>query len=326
MRKVIHIIIKIWSVLFLIGKIVTIPYRYGVWRPLRWFFRSWFGRFIKNMAIKLLGIVVIFGVVGVIFGHSEMVKDVSRFVPKFNCPPLVGSVPGIGGFCMSEFEAAMAEDDFEENILELHEGERPHNFFGDEEEKERVEPVSVKDFLDPTPAPEITDDGLPKCERCMARLVDRDGDRGVIDGDTLRVEYAGVEFKFRLRGIDAYEINQTCGEGEAEWQCGAESRAGLVGKLSWSEFVYFTYEADGKYHKPSHDRYVVDIFDDRYAQFRVGESMVMDGFAEPLPDFLREGERETLAGYHKDAKARFMGVYREGQTVMSPRAYRRLNN
>lgn len=45
----------------------------------------------------------------------------------------------------------------------------------------------------------------------------------VIDGDSLRI--SGVEV--RLRGIDAPELSQTCGQGKAQAPCGRDSRQAL---------------------------------------------------------------------------------------------------
>ena len=270
----------------------------------------------------LMGFVLVPMLIGMVSLRSDMASAFVRLIPKFECMPVIHMVPDSGAFCMSETEAAVANLDFDENIVELHEGTRPYNFFGDEEEERK--PATPEATPVPTPTPDVSDGGLPKCNRCPAQLVDRKGDRGIIYGDTLRVEYSGHEFKFRLWGVDAYEMGQQCGAPDNLRDCGAESRGALMGILSWSDWVYFTYDADGKYHKPSHDRFVVDVFVGEHDPYRVGESLVMDGYAVPSPDFLRGDEKDLLLGYHEDAKARSMGVYRPGEPEPAdPRDYRR---
>lgn len=309
MQKVINAIVKIWGILFFIGKIVTIPYRYLVWRPVRWFFRTWVGRSIQVMAMRLVFVGMVLMGIGIWFGHSEMAGQYGSMIPKFGCPSLVNSVPGVRTFCMSEAEAAVANLDFDENLIEKFEGRenRPTNFFAEEEE-ERA-PATPDSTPVPTPTPVIFDGELPKCELCEARLVDVNGDRGVIDGDTLRIEYSGHEFKLRLRGVDAYEMDQQCGTSDYSWQCGRDSRNGLVGMLE-GDFVYFTYEADGKYHKPSHDRFVADVFRNNYEGMRFGALLVEGGYAVPASDFLRSDEKAWFAEAHEFAKTNSWGVYR----------------
>lgn len=324
MQKVISAIVNIWAVLFFIGKIVTAPYRYLVWRPLRWFARTWVGRSIQVMVMRLVFVVIVLMGIGIWFGHSEMAGQYGNMIPKFGCPSLVNSVPGVSAFCMSETEAAVVNLDFDENIVELHEGKRPPNFFGNEEEQAQAPAESDEPSAPaPTPMPAIVAGDLPECELCEAKLVDRNGDRGVIDGDTLRIEYSGQEFKLRLRGVDAYELDQQCGAAEYRWECGQESRSGLVGMLE-GEYVYFTYEADGKYHKPSHDRFVADVFRNNYEGLRFGALLVEGGYAVPASDFLRSGEQKDFQTMHEFAKTNSWGVYRQGQPIPEePRAYRR---
>lgn len=326
MQKIINAIAKIWGILFFIGKIVTIPYRYLVWRPVRWFFRTWVGRSIQVMAMRLVFVGLVLMGIGIWFGHSDMAGQYGNMIPKVGCPSLVNSVPGVRTFCMSETEAAVMNLDFDENIIGTpYVGERPHNFFGNEEEERPQAPEVVDELATPvpTPMPATADGALPKCELCKASLVDVNGDRGVIDGDTLRIEFSGQEFKLRLRGVDAYEMDQQCGTPDYSWQCGRDSRNGLVGMLE-GDFVYFTYEADGKYHKPSHDRFVADVFRNNYEGMRFGALLVEGGYAVPAPDFLRSGEKAWFAEAHEFATTNSIGVYRQGQPIPEePRAYRR---
>lgn len=54
------------------------------------------------------------------------------------------------------------------------------------------------------------------------------GQATAIDGDSLRL--GGVEI--RLTGIDAPELAQTCGNGEAELACGQDARRALASRVS----------------------------------------------------------------------------------------------
>ena len=326
MQKVINAIVKIWAVLFFIGKIVTIPYRYLVWRPMRWFFRTWVGRSIQVMAMRLVFIGLVLMGIGIWFGHSDMAGQYGDMIPKFGCPSLVNSVPGVGTFCMSETEAAVVNLDFDENIIGTpYVGERPHNFFSNEEEERPQAPEVVDELATPVPTsmPDMVDGGLPKCELCKASLVDVNGDRGVIDGDTLRIEFSGQEFKLRLRGVDAYEMDQQCGTPDYSWQCGRDSRNGLVGMLE-GDVVYFTYEADGKYHKPSHDRFVADVFRNPHEGLSLSFLLVEGGYARLLEEFIRPGDLASYRKAQKFAEEHRLGAYRQGQPIPEePRAYRR---
>lgn len=55
----------------------------------------------------------------------------------------------------------------------------------------------------------------------------------VIDGDSLKIRHDGAVLDIRLRGIDAVEYRQDCGEprDERRWACGREAR-GTLERLS----------------------------------------------------------------------------------------------
>jgi endonuclease YncB( thermonuclease family) len=56
--------------------------------------------------------------------------------------------------------------------------------------------------------------------RVTGILTSETGNARAIDGDSLRIG----EKEFRLHGIDAPELHQTCGGDDGEWPCGREAR------------------------------------------------------------------------------------------------------
>lgn len=319
MRKIINSVKTLWAILFFAGVVVTWPVRKLVWKPLRFALRcAGFGfRLIRRIIGFVIGLAILAYMVPMAWGFAERLE----MTPDIGCPGFVVSLPKVGEFCDAYQAAGNLDEDFDENIVQVWEGgPRPSIF------RETARPApEAETAVVATPTPETVAGTLPKCDRCKAELVDVGGDRGVIDGDTVRILYGSHEFKLRLRGVDAYEMGQMCGPKGGERDCGRVSRDGLVGQLEGG-YVFFTYEDDGKYYKPSHDRYVADVYPNPYVsdEYRFGEILVMGGYAVPIWDFLRGGESDRLRALHEDAKAYFFGVYREGEEPpLSPGAYRR---
>ena len=318
MQKIINSVKTLWAIVFFIGVVATWPVRKLVWKPLRFLLRcvGFSFRVIRRIIGFVIGLAFIVYLGSMAWNFAERLE----MTPDIGCPGFAVSLPKVGEFCDSYQAAGNLDEDFDENIVQVWEGgPRPAIFH----ESARSTPEAEM-AVAATPTPDIVDGTLPKCERCKADLVDVDGDRGVIDGDTVRILYGSHVFKLRLRGVDAYEMGQMCGPNK-DRDCGRVSRDGLVGQLE-GKYVFFTYEDDGKYHKPSHDRFVADVYPNPYIsdEYRFGEILVMGGYAVPVWDFLRDGESDRLWTLHEDAKAHFFGVYREGEELpLSPGAHRR---
>lgn len=101
----------------------------------------------------------------------------------------------------------------------------------------------------------------------------RDGDSIVISGR-----------RIRLRGIDAPEQAQTCGEGDATWPCGSRAEAHL-GRLIANRVVsceYFTRDRYGRY-----------IAECEVGEVNLGAAMVRDGMAVDLDGRHAAAEEEA---------------------------------
>jgi endonuclease YncB( thermonuclease family) len=111
------------------------------------------------------------------------------------------------------------------------------------------------------------------CTTEQVRFLPREGNVVYMDGDTLKVD----DTEFRLFGIDAPELNQTCTKADGkEWACGRAAQARLKALVARRVIEC---EPRGK------DRFgrTVSICGTSGVP-DLGEALVRDGFAIPLPN------------------------------------------
>lgn len=96
----------------------------------------------------------------------------------------------------------------------------------------------------------------------------------VVDGDTLTI--GGL--RMRLRGLDAPEMKQRCGEGQASWSCGIEARKALQSLVA----VKATCKTHGS------DKYRRRLVRCSAGGEDIGSVMVRDGRAVAYGDYTRE--------------------------------------
>ena len=102
-----------------------------------------------------------------------------------------------------------------------------------------------------------------------------------VDGDTL----SRSDERFRLVGVDAPELQQTCGRGERQWPCGAEAKAYLATLLKRD-----VVECSGN----KRDRYKRRLVRCSVEGRDVAAQLVAAGFAVTTEYFLFS-EEQTLA-------------------------------
>ena len=305
MRKLKFAISLPWLIVRGIFLAATWPIRKIVWPVVRFA-----GRILARVALMIIIRVAVFIVIAIgltmwMNSQSDGSNIVSELLPEFGCPAMVSGAPLVGSFCESE-EAIAERDDFDNGkVIELVGEDRRISNWKPERATGSDEPIPA---AEPIWNPFRADGDLAKCERCKAKLLD------VIDGDTLLVSYEGKGIKLRLRGVDAFEMGQMCGAPDKLRNFGEHSKRYLW-KLMESNFVYFTYNDDGKFHRKSHDRYVADVFPNKWApaHFRFGEKLVIGGFAIPLFGFLHGDEAARFEAYHREAVTNHYGVYRKGE-------------
>ncbi|MCB1443478.1 MAG: thermonuclease family protein [Methyloceanibacter sp.] len=116
-----------------------------------------------------------------------------------------------------------------------------------------------------------------------------------IDGDTLRASNGD---EYRIFGIDAPELHQTCTDAKGkDWDCGVQART-LLRKLIKSGEVSCVEKATDKYGRNVAQCRSADVPD-------IGESMVREGFAIDLG-------RQTgnaYAGAESEARAAGRGIW-----------------
>ena len=127
-----------------------------------------------------------------------------------------------------------------------------------------------------------------------------------IDGDTLRASNGD---EYRIFGIDAPELHQTCTDANGkEWDCGVQART-LLRKLIKSGEVSCVEKATDKYGRNVAQCRSADVAD-------VGEAMVREGFAIDL------GRKtgNVYAGAESEARAAGRGIW--AGTFQRPGAWR----
>lgn len=94
-----------------------------------------------------------------------------------------------------------------------------------------------------------------------------------VDGDTLTID----GMRLRIRGIDAPERRQLCGEGRAQWACGLEARRALAARLAG-----LSCEVKGQ------DKYRRRLARCRMPAGDLGAAMVREGLAVAYGDYEAE--------------------------------------
>jgi endonuclease YncB( thermonuclease family) len=123
-------------------------------------------------------------------------------------------------------------------------------------------------------------------------LTSETGNARAIDGDSLRIG----EKEFRLHGIDAPELNQTCGSGDGEWPCGREARELLRNLVRGSETKCVPLDTD---------RYGRTVADCSVHELSLNEEMVRQGFAIA---YIRHSRRHEAL--QRQARAAKRGIWR----------------
>ncbi|WP_137680564.1 excalibur calcium-binding domain-containing protein [Aurantiacibacter suaedae] len=124
----------------------------------------------------------------------------------------------------------------------------------------------------------------------------------VIDGDTLIM----TGERFRLFGIDAPEMDQTCARGSENWECGKDAAAFLAGLARGKQIACQQVERDSY-------RRIIAIC--RSGRVDLSEAMASAGMAISLPQF-----SSAYVSAEADAKARQAGIW--GSTFELPENYR----
>lgn len=124
----------------------------------------------------------------------------------------------------------------------------------------------------------------------------------VIDGDTL----AMTGERFRLLGIDAPELDQTCTRGSEIWECGKEATALLAGLTAGKQISCEQIERDSY-------RRIIAIC--RAEGVDLSEIMASTGMAITLPQF-----SDAYVSAEADARTRRVGIW--GSTFEPPVNYR----
>ncbi|MEP7240909.1 MAG: thermonuclease family protein [Devosia sp.] len=92
------------------------------------------------------------------------------------------------------------------------------------------------------------------------------GHAEIVDGDTLRI----AARRIRLSGLDAPELDQTCGIEPAPWSCGAEAKGFLVSLVAGRDVTCRT---------EGNDRYGRALANCRVAGADLGQNIVAAGWA-----------------------------------------------
>ncbi|NJM29782.1 MAG: thermonuclease family protein, partial [Rhizobiales bacterium] len=116
--------------------------------------------------------------------------------------------------------------------------------------------------------------------RVTGILTSETGNARAIDGDSLRIG----EKEFRLHGIDAPELNQTCSDGQGdEWPCGRDARELLRNLVRGNQTKCVPVDTD---------RYGRIVADCSVHELSLNGEMVRQGFAVA---YIRHSRRhETL--------------------------------
>lgn len=128
----------------------------------------------------------------------------------------------------------------------------------------------------------------------------------VIDGDSLTLN----SIKYRLFGIDAPELNQTCSVNGKDYKCGIKSKNFLISIISENKLNCFT---KGK------DRYKRIIAVCKIGNLDINKSMVRNGWAVAYRRYSKEYINDESF-----AKTNSLGLW-EGKFI-KPEKWRRLKN
>jgi endonuclease YncB( thermonuclease family) len=119
------------------------------------------------------------------------------------------------------------------------------------------------------------------------------GNARALDGDSLRIG----EREFRLHGIDAPELDQSCGDGESgAWPCGREARDLLRSLVRGNVTRCIPVDTD---------RYGRTVADCSVGGLSLNEEMIRQGFAIA---YIRHSRRHELL--EREARAARRGIWR----------------